>query len=200
MDIATKVGLQLLLDPSSSSTLFRAACSTAGVVYPAYQTFKVLETLHNKPLVASLLRAADTDAGTTEEERWLSYWLVYGVISLIEHEGDELLRAIPYYYHIKFGFLLWLVLPSTKGAQVMYQRCFRPTLQRFQPKIDVIIGRARETTGLVYSMYKVPIDTAAATARSLVVQACAFWAWFVDSEQSKGDSSADKKKGQFIIS
>lgn len=40
------MGLQLLLQPASSAVVFRAACSVVGVVYPAYESLKTVESGH----------------------------------------------------------------------------------------------------------------------------------------------------------
>lgn len=125
MDIISKVGLQLLLEPQASGVIFRAACSTtgacplharyplisfegpmhpltrclpapttthAGVVYPVYASFQAME----KASAPSLMLAKQD-----EKEQWLTYWCVYGLFSIIEEKADDILKALPYYWHAK---------------------------------------------------------------------------------------------------
>lgn len=118
--VAESVGLQLLLQPSSSSVIFRAACLTAGVVNPAYQTLKILDS-----------PSSDRQA----ERYWLTYWAVYATLEAVERCASPVTRWIPFYWHLKFGFLLWLQLPSLQGARRLVMR-LQPLLHRHQADID----------------------------------------------------------------
>lgn len=118
--IAESVGLQLLLQPSSSSVIFRAACLAVGVAYPAYQTLKVLDT---------------TSTDHQAEGHWLRYWAVYATVEAAERYASSVVRWIPFYWHLKLGFLLWLQLPSLQGARRLVMR-LQPLLRRHQADID----------------------------------------------------------------
>ncbi|XP_064945510.1 HVA22-like protein k isoform X2 [Musa acuminata AAA Group] len=93
--IPTEVGLRLLLCPLTSNIVTRTACCTIGIGLPVYSTFKAIENKNGN-----------------EQEKWLLYWAVYGSFSLVEVLSDKFLYWCPFYYHIKFAFLVWLQLPS----------------------------------------------------------------------------------------
>jgi receptor expression-enhancing protein 5/6 len=140
--IAQKVGLQLLLEPQTSSHIFRAACTTVGTAYPSYASYKALE---NK------------DPLNKDDAKWLTYWTVHGVLSMVESFTDQL-KWFPYYYHAKFALILWLQLPQTQGAKIVYENAFRPVLYTYQPQIDHAVEKMAIIAAYVFSMYKVPID------------------------------------------
>ncbi|CAG8455546.1 11072_t:CDS:2 [Diversispora eburnea] len=90
-----------------------------GWVYPAYASFKALETSDN-----------------IDDTQWLTYWTVFGFVSLIEFFSDLILYWMPFYYTVKTIFFLWLFLPSFKGAQTVYTKFLRPALRTYQGDID----------------------------------------------------------------
>eukprot|EP00195_Chlamydomonas_chlamydogama_P009571 CAMPEP_0202896114 /NCGR_PEP_ID=MMETSP1392-20130828/5176_1 /ASSEMBLY_ACC=CAM_ASM_000868 /TAXON_ID=225041 /ORGANISM="Chlamydomonas chlamydogama, Strain SAG 11-48b" /LENGTH=200 /DNA_ID=CAMNT_0049581353 /DNA_START=80 /DNA_END=682 /DNA_ORIENTATION=- len=183
-DVASKVGLQILLEPQASSVIFRAACGTAGIIYPVYCSFRALE--NNDP---------KAKANRDDDEQWLTYWAMYGLFTLVEHTTDNILKHIPYYYHLKFGFLVWLMAPNTKGAHVLYQKAVRPVLRRFQPKLDIIESKVATFAGGVYSVYKVPIDAAVGVVSYGLSQASSGVKWFLSNDAGSADG---KTKTQFI--
>lgn len=117
---AAGLGLAMLLQPGTSAFIMRPACSVVGTVYPIFQSLKVIEDN----------RADDEDV------QWLTYWATYGSLHLIEGLTDKLLGWFPFYYHAKLGFLLWLMLPKTRGAMVLYKRFLKPLYNKFGRKVD----------------------------------------------------------------
>jgi receptor expression-enhancing protein 5/6 len=51
------------------------------------------------------------------------YWVVYAVFAIIEVFIDILVNWIPFKYALKLAFLLWAMLPQTKGAKFLLD-CF----------------------------------------------------------------------------
>ncbi|KAG6382237.1 hypothetical protein SASPL_158130 [Salvia splendens] len=92
-----QVGLRLLLCPLGSNIVVRTACCSVGVVLPVYSTFKAIES-------------KDQD----DQHKWLVYWAAYGSFTVAETFTDKLLYWCPFYYHLKFAFLVWLQLPSVE--------------------------------------------------------------------------------------
>lgn len=162
--VAEKVGLQLLLEPQTSGVIFRAACSSVGVVVPAYMSYKAIEDKVDK----------------TADEQWLTYWVIYGALSLLEGTTDQIVSKVPYYWHGKFALLLWLQLPSTQGAKYLYTRFVRPNLSKYEPKIDICIKKVGSFLMALYSIYKVPIDGVASLTAQGWAQLVAFLKWFSD--------------------
>ncbi|KAF9436201.1 ER membrane protein DP1/Yop1 [Entomortierella beljakovae] len=90
-----------------------------GWVYPAYRSFKALETPEKD-----------------DDRQWLTYWTVYGFVSILESFTDILLYWFPFYFFLKTVFLLWLMLPTFNGAATVYARALRPFLVKHKSEID----------------------------------------------------------------
>jgi receptor expression-enhancing protein 5/6 len=88
-------------------------------VYPAYSSFKAIEQ-HNP----------------SDSKQWLTYWTVFGFINVIEYFVDFVLYWFPFYYLFKTLFVLWLALPSFRGAEILYNSGLRQLLLQYSPKID----------------------------------------------------------------
>jgi receptor expression-enhancing protein 5/6 len=121
-----EVGLRLLLSPATSHVIVRTACTVVGIGFPVYSTHKAIER-----------------KSPAEQERWLVYWAVYGCFSVAEVFSDQLLSWCPFYYHVKFVFLVWLQLPSSSGSQQLYISLLRPILLKHQAKLDRIVDGTR---------------------------------------------------------
>lgn len=99
----------------------------AGLVYPIYMSFKALQSV-----------------GTADDVQWLTYWIVYGSVQTLEGPLLWLLLWIPFYYELKFLFILWLVMPQTKGAEYLYEHHFKPFLMAYGSKLDPVFGIAEK--------------------------------------------------------
>ncbi|KAJ3087003.1 hypothetical protein HK102_011990 [Quaeritorhiza haematococci] len=97
-----------------------------GFVYPAYASFKAIESGEKK-----------------DDTQWLTYWCVFGFLNIIEFFSDVLLYWIPFYYTFKAGFILYLALPQFQGAQFLYTRFLRPYLIKEQANIDSGIAKMK---------------------------------------------------------
>ncbi|KAI9013388.1 TB2/DP1, HVA22 family-domain-containing protein, partial [Phycomyces nitens] len=88
-------------------------------VYPAYASFKALETPEKK-----------------SDKHWLIYWTVIAFV----HTGlsilDHLLFWVPFYSLLKFGFFIWLTMPWFGGAKILYVQAIRPWLLWAEKDID----------------------------------------------------------------
>mmetsp|Transcript_10634 Transcript_10634/g.15561 ORF Transcript_10634/g.15561 Transcript_10634/m.15561 type:complete len:200 (-) Transcript_10634:381-980(-) len=103
-------------------------CSLVGFIYPAFKSFEVIE---------NRTRGDDT--------QWLIYWVVYSFFSIIEVFVDFLLYWIPFYYAFKLAFLLWAMLPQTKGAKFLYDSFLKDFLKKNESKIDAALNDAKKT-------------------------------------------------------
>ncbi|KAJ3106797.1 Transcription factor 25 [Phlyctochytrium planicorne] len=97
-----------------------------GFVWPAYQSFKAIES-------------SDKD----DDRQWLTYWTVFGALNVLEFFSDILLYWVPFYYVFKAGLIVYLILPQTKGAIVVYNSVLKPYLLKEQSKIDENISKIR---------------------------------------------------------
>ncbi|RCI02011.1 ER membrane protein DP1/Yop1 [Rhizopus stolonifer] len=86
--------------------------------YPAYASFKAIES-----------------SSSQDDTQWLTYWTVITFVQMFEYFSSFLLYWCPFYYTFKAIFTIWLILPQTKGAEVLYTRLLRPNLLKIQPKV-----------------------------------------------------------------
>nr|QDL88525.1 HVA22-like protein k-like isoform X3 [Cymbidium sinense] len=140
--IPGEVGLRLLLTPICSNIVIRTACCTVGTVLPVYSTFKSIERNDQE-----------------EREKWLVYWAVHGTFTLVELFSDKLISWVPFYYHMKFTFLVWLQLPSNnQGASHLYRRYIRPFLLKHQFKFDLMLNYTSGETAKFLVTYESQIQ------------------------------------------
>ncbi|KAJ7553551.1 hypothetical protein O6H91_06G103200 [Diphasiastrum complanatum] len=151
---ASEVGLRLLLSPTSSNIVLRSACVIVGVGFPVYSTFKAIET---KELQA--------------QEQWLVYWAVYGCFCVAENFSDKLLSWIPFYYHVKLVFLIWLQLPNNYGARQLFSQYLRPVLVKHQDWLDRIVDRFRNDMNSFILAHRKELETIVQTVRKVIVGA-----------------------------
>lgn len=119
-------------------------CGIVGFVYPAFKSFEAIE---------SKSRGDDT--------QWLIYWIVYAFFSIIEVFVDFLLYWIPFYYAFKLAFLLWAMLPQTKGAKFLYDSFLKDFLKKNESKIDAALADAKKNASSIAS------EAAAATGEAV---------------------------------
>jgi len=57
-----------------------------------------------------------------DDTQWLIYWVVFATFHMIDPLVEVLvIYWIPFFYPLKVSFLLWMMLPQTKGANVIYK-------------------------------------------------------------------------------
>lgn len=106
-------------------------CNLIGFVYPAYASLKALET-----------RKRDDDI------RWLTYWVVFAVFSILEFFSDILLSWMPFYYLAKCVFLVWCCAPmSFNGSDFIYRTIIRPFFLQHQTKIQETVDNVSGKIG-----------------------------------------------------
>jgi len=108
--------------------------SLVGFVYPAYKSFQAIE---------SKTKGDDT--------QWLVYWVIFAIFSILEVFVELVLYWIPFYYAFKLAFLLWAMLPQTKGAKFLYDSFLKDFLKKNESKIDVALADAKKTASAVAS-------------------------------------------------
>lgn len=94
-------------------------CNIVGFVYPAWMSFKAVES-----------------SNKDDDRLWLTYWVVYAFFTIVEYFVEWILFWIPLYYLLKIAFLMYLCLPWFRGAEVVYVRFIRPLLKKHQSVIE----------------------------------------------------------------
>ncbi|KAI1822084.1 TB2/DP1, HVA22 family-domain-containing protein [Xylaria intraflava] len=101
--------------------------SLASFLFPLFASYKALKTSDPAQLTP-----------------WLMYWSVLSCALLAETWTEFILVWIPFYSWIRLGFLLWLVLPSTQGARVLYEEYLHPYLQENEHAIEEFIASTHD--------------------------------------------------------
>ncbi|KAL4499698.1 hypothetical protein ABPG72_017238 [Tetrahymena utriculariae] len=94
-------------------------CNIVGFIYPAYMSFKALETTDNK-----------------DDKQWLTYWVVYSLFTVMDTFIGFTLSFIPFYYFFKLAFFVYLFHPKTQGAVIVYDKVVQPLLKKYESDID----------------------------------------------------------------
>uniref|UniRef100_A0A6G1SJE7 Receptor expression-enhancing protein n=1 Tax=Aceria tosichella TaxID=561515 RepID=A0A6G1SJE7_9ACAR len=85
-------------------------CNLIGFVFPAYRSLVALETSNKE-----------------DDSKWLTYWVVFAALSVVEFFSDVLLSWFPLYWIAKVAFLLWCSADIPNGGSaVIYSRVIRP--------------------------------------------------------------------------
>ncbi|RZC36300.1 receptor expression-enhancing protein 5 [Asbolus verrucosus] len=104
-------------------------CNTVGLVYPAYVSINAIES-----------KQKDDDT------KWLTYWVVFAVFSVIEYFADIIVGWFPLYWLIKCIFLIWLMIPTElNGSLVLYRRIVRPYFLKHRASVDDILIKAKDS-------------------------------------------------------
>ncbi|TKY73396.1 HVA22 protein a [Spatholobus suberectus] len=76
------------------------------------------------PLYASV-RAIESKS-PVDDQQWLTYWVLYSLITLIELTFAKVLEWIPIWPYAKLILTCWLVIPYFSGAAFVYEHYVRP--------------------------------------------------------------------------
>jgi len=87
--------------------------NTAGFVIPAYYSLSALFS-----------------TSTTDDTQWLTYWVTYAFLTVFE-SAVSAVYWFPFYYTFKFVLVLWMALPQTAGAQVIFRSFLQPVFARY---------------------------------------------------------------------
>jgi len=78
------------------------------------------------PLYASIM--AIESPYKEDDQQWLTYWVLYSLVSLVEMAAWPVIAWIPFYSTIKLLIASWLVLPQFRGGIILYEKFVRPYL------------------------------------------------------------------------
>ncbi|XP_014249480.1 receptor expression-enhancing protein 5-like isoform X2 [Cimex lectularius] len=109
-------------------------CNVIGFLYPAYASMKAIETPQKG-----------------DDTKWLTYWTVFALFSILEFPSDVLLSWFPFYWLLKCIFMIWLFLPiSANGSIILYNNVIRPYFLKHSQKIDGVFSNLTDSaTGVL---------------------------------------------------
>lgn len=85
----------------------------AGFGIPAYYSLNALFTVSK-----------------TDDTQWLTYWVVFAFFTLLE-SAISAAYWFPFYYLFKLVLVLWMALPQTQGAHVVFTSFLQPVFSRY---------------------------------------------------------------------
>ncbi|XP_024392605.1 HVA22-like protein e [Physcomitrium patens] len=95
------------------------------VVYQSYAlSGPVMMLLY--PLYASIMAIESHDK--EDDQQWLTYWVLYSLVSLMEMAAGPVIAWIPFYSTFKLIIASWLVLPQFRGGIILYEKFVSPYL------------------------------------------------------------------------
>lgn len=119
---ATRLGNAMV-----SWIISRTVVLVFGTLYPAYYSYKAVKTKNVKEYV-----------------RWMMYWIVFALYTILETFADLTIAWFPLYYELKVAFVIWLLSPYTRGAGVLYRKFLHPLLSSREREIDEYISQAKD--------------------------------------------------------
>lgn len=90
-----------------------------GITLPTYWSIKAIETPE-----------------TEDDKQWLTYWAVYACFTFLDLFAGFIMKFIPFYFVIKYVFLIWCFMPNTQGALFIYKYIIAKVFKRYEMKID----------------------------------------------------------------
>jgi len=112
--------------------------NVAGFIIPAYYSLEALFS-----------------ASKVDDTQWLTYWVVYAFLTVFE-SAINAVYWFPFYYTFKFVLVLWLSLPQTNGAQIVFRSFMQP-----------IFSRYFSTSGSTAANLRSKVDSVTASDKSL---------------------------------
>lgn len=103
----------------------------AGFAFPGYLSLKALKTQTK-----------------SDDTKLLTYWVVFSGLQIIEFWSKTILYWIPAYFLFKTLFLVYIALPATNGAELIYTKILAPATDRFitvDPASD-LLNKVQEKT------------------------------------------------------
>ena len=130
VDISAKVNV-------NPGLLLAGIGGIVGIVLMVLQGWAILVTSLTVfyPMIFSI-RAIESE-GEDDDKQWLTYWMVFGCCNVIETFFGFILRnTIPYWELVRLLFFVWLLLPQTNGAKVMFESVISPQLEKNKHLIE----------------------------------------------------------------
>ncbi|VDK30003.1 unnamed protein product [Gongylonema pulchrum] len=95
-------------------------CNFVGFAYPAYASVKAIRTSDKE-----------------DDTQWLMYWTVFATFSLADSFASSITCYLPTYWLFKAGFLLYLYVPNSNAAEMLFHKVVNPTISTID---DLIIA------------------------------------------------------------
>ncbi|XP_031104112.1 putative HVA22-like protein g [Ipomoea triloba] len=92
-----------------------------GYAYPAFECFKCVE--NNRVQIEEL-------------RFWCQYWIVVGLVRVLESVADIFISWIPMYSEVKLALFIYLWYPKSKGTEYIYGALLKPFVSEHEGEIE----------------------------------------------------------------
>ena len=113
-------GLALAIILTTTKWFSSYVTCLVGVVCPTYLSLKALESPEED-----------------DDKYFLTYWIVYGLFTIIDIFTSFIINRIPFYYTFKLAFLIWMFLPNFKASIYIYNYLIGPLFKKYENKLDI---------------------------------------------------------------
>ena len=96
------------------------------VLYPAVHSIRAIESKEEE-----------------DDKVWLTYWMVFGVLNVLETFFGFIFWIIPYWGWLRLGLFVWLLLPQFRGSKVIYDSVVKPLMEKNKELIESWIKKAK---------------------------------------------------------
>lgn len=108
------------------------------------------------PLIASI--KAIESPSKLDDQQWLTYWVLYSFVTLVELSFWKLFSWIPLWGKIKFFSACWLVLPQFNGAAFVYDYFVKKKLFK----------KGSDDANVLHSLERIMSPTAQSSVRHFI--------------------------------
>jgi len=78
------------------------------------------------------------------EEFCLTYWVVYGSLTLFESLLDDAFFWLPFYFVLKIVLMVWAYHPNSRGAMTIYNVLLKPIFVKAEAEVEEIEKEVEE--------------------------------------------------------
>ena len=123
--------------------------TVVAILYPSYRSFRAIESKEDN-----------------DDKQWLTYWVVFSIFHFVDEFLGFILQEIPFYFLLRVCFFVWMFLPNTQGAMVIYDKVLAPLIEKYGDKITQVVEKATDVVGNIASEATDAAKAAAAKAAS----------------------------------
>ena len=73
-----------------------------------------------------------------DDKQWLTYWLTFGLFSILDSTFGFFLNYLPFYWLIRLLLIIWLQNPMTEGGLKVYKSVIHPFASKNKAAIDEV--------------------------------------------------------------
>lgn len=113
--------------PKTTAFLILAATFFASIFFNLFNLAPAVTNLVGFAIPAYLSVQALESTSTTDDKQWLTYWISFATLTVVESLAlNWVLYWVPRWFVFKTVGLVYLQLPSTRGAAKLYEHVIRP--------------------------------------------------------------------------